>query len=192
MFTGFLPSGKRGNLPTVGQSWFDKLNIVIPSLINREPIGSRDGPNPDALAGRIMASLGADGFRSTLALVEASVNNAKKHLFKFENLIDIKKIEARAEAAMKLDTQEAADALLTSIRTVSRLLAAARTFPKKTSRPPSEHIATTTDKCFSLYRDTRFSSILLCHRSQKDWPKQTCRCASSSTLPSRKPASKSL
>ena len=123
MFTGILPSGNRARLATISQSFFDKWNVANSALANLPRIGSQYGPRPNTINGRVMTCLGANGFRSPFSLLEKSVNIAKGKVFSLNaSPVSLTIIQNLAEDAMKLDTKEAADKLLSSIRIVSHLI----------------------------------------------------------------------
>lgn len=65
-----------------------------------------------------MTALGANGYRAPFSLLQKSVNIAKGKLFGLHAPVSLTVIQNFAEDAMKLDTKEAADKLLSSIRTV--------------------------------------------------------------------------
>jgi hypothetical protein len=122
MFTGILPSGNRARLATIGQSFFDRWNTVNTALGNFPRIGSPYGPSPNTINGRVMTSLGANSYRAAFSLLQKSVNIAKGKVFSLKAApVSLTIVQNLAEDAMKLDTQEAADKLLSSIRTVSSL-----------------------------------------------------------------------
>lgn len=122
MFTGILPSGNRVRLATIGQSFFDRWNTANTALGSFPRIGSQYGPRPNTINGRVMASLGASGYREPFSLLQKSVNIAKGKVFSLKSSpVSLTIVKNFAEDAMKLDTQEAADKLLSSIRTVSSL-----------------------------------------------------------------------
>ncbi|KAI7201665.1 glycoside hydrolase family 18 protein [Hortaea werneckii] len=103
MFTGFLPTGKRAQLATIGQSFFDRWNTVNPLLKKLPRIGSNAGPKPDTINGRIMTCLGAYGFRQPFTLLEKGVNIAKGHLMLGHDPVDMEKIRQKATALVRKD-----------------------------------------------------------------------------------------
>ncbi|KAK7915206.1 glycoside hydrolase superfamily [Apiospora marii] len=117
MFTGVLPTGKRARLQKISQSFFDKWNTPNKVLGAFPGIGSRTGPQPNTINGRVMTALGANGWREPFVLLQKSVNIAKGHVFKEESAVAHDKIEMFARRAMKLDTEKAADELLSLFRT---------------------------------------------------------------------------
>ena len=122
MFTGILPSGNRARLATIGQSFFNRWNTVNSALGARPRIGSQYGPQPNTINGRIMSTLGANGYREPFSLLQKSVNIAKGKIFSLRAApVSLTIVQNLAEDAMKLDTTAAADKLLSSIRTVSGL-----------------------------------------------------------------------
>ncbi len=122
IFTAILPSGNRARLATIGQSFFDKWNTPNGALANFPRIGSQYGPRPDTINGRVMSALGANGYRAPFSLLQKSVNIAKGKIFSLKSApVSLTLIQNFAEDAMKLDTKEAADKLLSAIRTVSTL-----------------------------------------------------------------------
>ncbi|KAI1114378.1 hypothetical protein F5Y14DRAFT_441271 [Nemania sp. NC0429] len=118
MFTGILPSGNRARLRTIGQSFFDKWHTHNSVLGGLARIGSPYGPRPDTINGRIMACLGANGYREPFSLLQKSVNIAKGKLFSLKQApVSLAVIQNLAEDAVRLDTDAAADKLFSSIRT---------------------------------------------------------------------------
>ena len=134
MFTGILPSGNRARLATIGQSFFDKWNTPNSALGALTRIGGPYGPKPDTINGRVMSCLGANGYRAPFSLLQKSVNIAKGKVFSLKSSpVSLTIIQNLAEDAMKLDTKEAADKLLSSIRTVR--LHSSRLTPSHTLLP---------------------------------------------------------
>ncbi|KAK3369407.1 hypothetical protein B0T24DRAFT_580387 [Lasiosphaeria ovina] len=81
-------------------------------------IGGQYGPQPDTINGRVMTALGANGYRAPFSLLQKSVNIAKGKVFSLNaSPVSLTIIQNLAENAMKLDTKEAADKLLSAIRT---------------------------------------------------------------------------
>ncbi|KAL9618371.1 MAG: hypothetical protein Q9160_006879 [Pyrenula sp. 1 TL-2023] len=118
MFTGDLPSGSRACLATVGQSFFDVWNAPNSALGAFPHIGSPFGPRPSTINGRVMAALGAYGYLEPFSLLQKSVNVAKGNLFGLKMPVDLNIIDQLVAEVMRLDTKEAADKLLSTIRTV--------------------------------------------------------------------------
>ncbi|KAI7026582.1 glycoside hydrolase family 18 protein, partial [Hortaea werneckii] len=117
MFTGFLPTGKRAQLVPIGQSFFDRWNIMNPLLKKMPRIGSNNGPRPGTINARLMTCLGAFGFRQPFSLLEKGTNIAKGKLMKGDNMVGLTNIETLTIKLIQEDTHEAADRLLSTIRT---------------------------------------------------------------------------
>lgn len=119
MFSSYLPTGKRAQLVPIGQSSFDRWNVVNPLLKKLPRIGSNKGPKPETINGRILTCLGAYGFRQPFNLLEKGVNIAKGHLMQGHDPVEMGKIREKATALVRTDTPQAADELLSTIKIVS-------------------------------------------------------------------------
>ncbi|KAI7563528.1 hypothetical protein KC346_g21754, partial [Hortaea werneckii] len=116
MFSSYLPTGKRAQLVPIGQSSFDRWNVVNPLLKKLPRIGSNKGPKPETINGRILTCLGAYGFRQPFNLLEKGVNIANGHLMQGHDPVEMGKIREKATALVRTDTPQAADELLSTIK----------------------------------------------------------------------------
>ncbi|KAL3262031.1 hypothetical protein ABHI18_003215 [Aspergillus niger] len=115
--SGYLESGNSPGLLPVSQNfWTTVWRAANSALAAMPPVGGADGASPDTPAGRIMEAFGSTKFPEPLLATAAGINAVKGRIMGLNAPFTIGKIEELAAAAVKDDSDEAVNNLLTAIR----------------------------------------------------------------------------
>ncbi|KAF4160011.1 hypothetical protein CNMCM6936_004140 [Aspergillus lentulus] len=115
--TGILASGGIAPLAPIPASfWQDVWNAPNAALGARPPVGGSRGARPNTPNNRITEALGSTKYPYPFLATEGELNRAKGRVMGLVDAVELNAIGALAINATRLDTAEAADALLSSIR----------------------------------------------------------------------------
>ncbi|KAF7171146.1 hypothetical protein CNMCM5623_003575 [Aspergillus felis] len=115
--TGILASGGIAPIaPIPAAFWRDVWNASNNALGARPPVGSSRGAQPDTPNDRITEALGSTRYPYPFLATDAEINGAKGRVMGLNSATDLDRVADLATNAVNLDTDEAADALLSSIR----------------------------------------------------------------------------
>lgn len=118
--SGYLESGNSPGLLPVSQNFWTRVwRAANSALAAMPPVGGADGASPDTPAGRIMEAFGSTKFPEPLLATAAGINAVKGRIMGLNAPFTIGKIEELAAAAVKDNSDEAVNNLLTAIRNVS-------------------------------------------------------------------------
>ena len=121
--SGILTSGAQpdGLLPMSATWWATKWREANPVLAGLPAVGSDNGAQPSSPNDRIMEAFGSTQNPYPLLATDAGINGAKGKLMGLKVPFSIENIEKLAKAAVKADTDEAVQEVLTALQSVRPL-----------------------------------------------------------------------
>ncbi|KAF9249765.1 CAZyme family GH18 [Penicillium roqueforti] len=120
VISGTLTSGAQpdGLLPMSATWWATKWREANAALAGLPAVGSDNGAQPSSPNDRIMEAFGSTFNPYPLLATDAGINGAKGKLMGLKAPFSIKNIEKLAKAAVKADTDEAVQEVLTALQSV--------------------------------------------------------------------------
>ncbi|RAL08484.1 uncharacterized protein BO97DRAFT_428310 [Aspergillus homomorphus CBS 101889] len=115
--SGYLSSGPRANLLPIPETfWLNVWQTANSALKALPPVGNPAGESPNTPDQRVMEAFGSNLNPGSLLATAAAINAAKGKIMGFTFPITIRPIEKLSAAAVKADSDEAVNQLLTAIR----------------------------------------------------------------------------
>ena len=117
--SGILPSGLEAPLDPLPIRFWERWNTPNDLLQARGPIGSPRGVSPATPNDRVMECFGSTRNRFPLMSVDRQINGPKGRIMDRSAATSLEEIRMLANRAARQDTEDAANTLLQSIRSVS-------------------------------------------------------------------------